>query len=135
MIQLDERTPAVRKLLRQLRRPHLLTRDELAVRLRDRLGARDCRDAIVQLIDRTFSASAGGGRLREILLRTDLHGEKASMAAGSMHLSLRQFFRCRAEAVEALALAIEQLDSAQVRSGHSSSPVYCAMCFQQIVNP
>lgn len=133
MIHLDQPTTTVRRLLRQLRRPHLLARDPLALRVRGVLKTENCRDALVQLIDRTFANDPGGGRLREILVRCDLHGQKARAAAASIHLSLRQFFRCRAEAIEALAVAIEQLDDLGLTSTSPHSPVYCSMCHQRLI--
>lgn len=133
MIHLDQPTTTVRRLLRQLRRPHLLARDPLAMRLRDLLKTENCRDALILLIDRTFANDVGGERLREILARCDLHAQKSRSAAASMHLSLRQFFRCRAEAITALALAIEQLDTASPAGAASNSAVYCSMCYKRIV--
>src|SRR5579862_1998244 len=135
MIRFDDRTTAVRKLLRQLRRPHLLARDPLAVRIRERFKTQSSRDGVVQLIEYAFADHPAGGRLREILVRTDLHGFKAVAVAGAMHLSLRQFFRCRAEAIQALALAIEQLDEAVPAATNATPPVYCAVCYRQISNP
>jgi len=132
MIQLDRPVNRVRKLLRQLRRPHLVDRDPLALRLRETLKADTCREAIELLVDRTFAGHATGERLREILVRCDLQGQKATAAAGGMHLSLRQFFRCRADAMEALAVAIEQLDAHARGSTQSEPSLYCAHCHQPI---
>lgn len=133
MIQLDRPVIAVRKLLRQLRRPHLLSRDPLALRLRETLNVGTCREAIEFLIDRTFARDAAGERLREILVRCDLQGQKATAAAGGMHLSLRQFFRCRADAMEALAIAIDQLDVHAAESMQREATVCCALCHQPII--
>jgi len=135
MIQLDRPVNTVRTLLRQLRRPHLLASDPLALRLRETLRTDTCREAIELLIDRTFAGAAAGERLREILIRCDLQGQKATAAAGAMHLSLRQFFRCRADAMEALAVAIDQLDAHSARSIQLGPTLYCAQCSQPIVGP
>jgi hypothetical protein len=133
MIQLDRPVVAVRKLLRQLRRPHLLATDPLALRLRETLNAGTCREAIELLVDQTFAGGAAAERLREILVRCDLQGQKATAAAGGMHLSLRQFFRCRADAMEALAIAIEQIDRRATGSLQRGSAPHCALCHQPIV--
>jgi len=132
MIHLDRPANAIRKLLRQLRRPHLLARDPLALRLREALNASTCREAIELLVDRTFAGDIVGERLREILVRCDLQGQKATAAAGGMHLSLRQFFRCRSDAMEALAVAIEQLETRAAGSTLSEPSLYCAHCHQPI---
>ncbi len=135
MIHLDRPVTSVRRLLRQLRRPHLLERDPLAARLRDRLNAKTCGEAIEQLVDRTFARDASSERVREVIMRCDFHGQKATAAAAGMHLSLRQFFRCRAEAMEALALAIERLDDIVESAESPKRPAYCSLCSALIVNP
>jgi hypothetical protein len=132
MIQLDRPVHAIRKLLRQLRRPHLLARDPLALRLRESMNTDTCREAIELLVERTFAGDFAGERLREILVRCDLQGQKATAAAGGMHLSLRQFFRCRSDAMEALAVAIQQLDSRAAGNTQSEPLLYCAHCRQRI---
>lgn len=135
MIQLDRPVNTVRKLLRQLRRPHLLARDPLALRLRETLKSGTCREAIEQLVDRTFAGDPAGERMRDILVRCDLQGQKATAAAGGMHLSLRQFFRCRADALESLAAAIEQLGAHAPDIQQPEPALFCAHCSQPISSP
>ena len=133
MIHLDQPSVSVRRMLRLLRRPHLLEREALALRLRKELQAASCRDAILQLIDQTFSISADGRYLRDVVVLCDVDGHKARAAAASMHLSLRQFYRRRAEAIEALAMRIECLDELSHAEQVQNKPVYCAMCYQRII--
>lgn len=96
----------VRKLLRLLRRPHLLEKERLAILLRQAVGCENAREALATVIDQTFGSSYDDQRLREIVQRCDVRGEKARFAAAAMHLSLRQFFRYRVEAIGAVASQI-----------------------------
>jgi hypothetical protein len=133
MIHLDRPDADVRRLLRLLRRPYLLEREPLALRARKALGTSSCRDAMLLLVDRTFGDIRDTQRLREIILRCDVEGQKARQAAAGMHLSLRQFFRHRAEAIDALALFLERLDEPGAEDAmRSQAPAYCAMCHRRI---
>jgi hypothetical protein len=133
MIHLDRPDADVRRLLRLLRHPYLLEREPLALRARNALGTASCRDALLLLVERAFGDIRDTQRLREIILRCDVEGQKARQAAAGMHLSLRQFFRHRAEAIEALALSFERLDEPGASDFlRSSAPAYCAMCHQRI---
>ena len=131
MIALDQPQVAVRRLLKRLRRPYLLAREPLAVHLRETLQTESCREAVLLLIDRTF-ADQVAARLREILVRCDVQGLTTRSAAASMHLSLRQLFRCRAEAIDALALAIDQLDKGQRPDEPPPHTLHCPNCRQTI---
>jgi hypothetical protein len=98
----------VRRLLRLMRRPHALERERLAVLLREAAQARDARTAVERVIERAFDPSLPADRLRlEIIHRCDIGGETTRAAARALHLSVRQFFRHRADAVEAIAQSIE----------------------------
>jgi hypothetical protein len=133
MIHLDRPDADVRRLLRLLRRPYLLEREPLALRARTALGTASCRDALLLLVDRAFGDIRDTQRLREIILRCDVEGQKARGVAASMHLSLRQFFRHRAEAIDALALSFERLDEWGATDFlRAPAPAYCAMCHQRI---
>ncbi len=133
MIHLDMPGADVRRLLRLLRRPYLLEREPLALRARRALGTASCRDALLLLVDHAFGDIPDTQRLREIILRCDVEGQKARAAAAGMHLSLRQFFRHRAEAIEALAISFERLDEpGGADTLRSPAPAYCAMCRQRI---
>ncbi|MDQ6824284.1 MAG: hypothetical protein M3007_02340, partial [Candidatus Eremiobacteraeota bacterium] len=99
----------VRKILRLLRRPHLLEKEHLAILLHQIVGGDSARAALLGLIEQTFESGYEAQRLREIVLRCDVHGEKARTAAVAMHLSLRQFFRYRVEAIKAVASKIASL--------------------------
>ena len=106
-------TRAVRNLLRHLRRPYLLAQNPLANQLRKWFKARSFREAISRLIDRAFILpDESSERLREILIRSGIKGQKSTAVAGIMHLSLRQYFRCRAQAIEILAAAVGQFERA-----------------------
>ncbi|MDQ6780398.1 MAG: hypothetical protein M3Z37_04490, partial [Candidatus Eremiobacteraeota bacterium] len=108
----------VRKLLRLLRRPHLLERERLAILLRQAAGTATAREALLGVIDQIFGASHEGRRLHEIIQRCDMRGEKGRAAAAAMSLSLRQFFRYRVEAIQALASAIATRIDAQRGADH-----------------
>ena len=104
----------VRKLLRLLRRPHLLEKERLAILLRQAVRSESAREALLGVIEQTFGPSYDAQRLREIVQRCDVRGEKARTAASAMHLSLRQFFRYRVEAIAAVASRIAaSLDGAR----------------------
>lgn len=133
MIHLDRPGADVRRLLRLLRRPYLLEGEPLALRARKALGTASCRDALLMLVDRTFGDIRDTQRFREIVLRCDVEGQKAREAAAGMHLSVRQFFRYRAEAIEALALSFGRLDEpGPLDALRSPAPAYCAMCHRRI---
>ena len=134
MIRLDQPPATVRRLLRLLRRrPHALERDAVAQRLREALDASNCREALLRIIDLTFGESADDHGWREILVRCDVQGQKGRAAAATMHLSLRQFYRRRAEAIDALAVYVERIDELQSAYIQDPPPMYCASCYRRIV--
>jgi hypothetical protein len=87
-----------------------------------------CRDALLALIERAFSNDPSASRLRDLVLRCDVQGQKARAAAAEMHLSVRQFFRWRAEAIEVLAAALEELDADRRPRPNQAGPMVCAHC-------
>ncbi|HXW51969.1 MAG TPA: hypothetical protein VEJ41_08265 [Candidatus Acidoferrales bacterium] len=124
----NEPSFAVRKALRLLRRPSQLARDPLAQRLRDAFGTSTCREALLLFIDRAFADDPAGERLRDLLVRCDVQGQKARAAAAEMHLSVRQFFRWRAAAIEALAVTLQDIAAGPAQAGHHVGPFICARC-------
>lgn len=100
----------VRKILRLMRKPHALERERVAVLLREATSARDARVAVQQAIERAFDPSNPADRLRlEIVRRCDVGGETTRAAAAALHLSIRQFFRHRSDAIAAIAQSMERM--------------------------
>ena len=107
----------VRRMLRQMRRPHALEMHPLARILADVLDTPNCYDALRTTIDRAFSgAGALGTKLRELVYRSDIEtsATRASVA-NQMHLSARQYFRYRKEAI---LLLVEYINSVVQRPAH-----------------
>jgi predicted Zn-dependent protease len=95
-----------RRLLRKLRRPSALERDELAQSLRAAYGCTTAREALVTAIDRGLHDH--DRRLAAIIRRCDIDGELTHTVAGELNFSPRHFFRYRSEAVDAVAVEIER---------------------------
>ena len=130
-IALQQPAAAARRLLRLFRcRPHELERDAVALHLREGLRTNTCRDAIVRLIERTFAGLPDDRCWRETIVRCDIRREKARAAASAMHLSLRQFYRRRSEAFEALAAALERIDATPPAG--QSTQLLCARCKREL---
>jgi len=66
------------------------------------LRAGTAREAVHLLVAEAFGDEQHGAHLRETIERCDFRGEKTRLAASAMHLSRRQFFRHRAEALNRL---------------------------------
>ncbi|MDQ6767487.1 MAG: hypothetical protein M3Z41_06720 [Candidatus Eremiobacteraeota bacterium] len=99
----------VRKLLRLSRRPELLERERLAVLLRVATQTTHARAALEQVVEAAFDRTNSADRLRlEIIERCDMNGETTRQAARALHLSVRQFFRHRADAIDAITQSIEK---------------------------
>jgi hypothetical protein len=97
----------IRLLLRLLRRPHALEREPLAIMLREALHAENAYKAVIAAIDAAFDVATPSGRqLKEIIRRCDIDSQTTAAAAADLHLSVRQFFRYRTDAVEAIALSV-----------------------------
>ncbi len=97
---------AVRRLLRKLRRPSALERDELALSLRAAYGCATARDALLIAIERGLQHH--DRRLAAIIRRCDLDGELTRNVADELSFSPRHFFRYRSDAVDAVAVEIER---------------------------
>ena len=97
----------VRHVLRLLRRPHELATSGIALTLCESLGVPDPVEAVVLVLHQIFNLrTATGRRLYDAIRLCDVEGLAAKEVASVMGLSLRQFFRYRREAVEALAAKI-----------------------------
>ncbi|HKW44418.1 MAG TPA: hypothetical protein VJN22_02100 [Candidatus Eremiobacteraceae bacterium] len=97
----------IRLLLKLLRRPHALEREALAIMLREALHAENAHSAVMMAIDSAFDTATSNGRLlKEIIQRCDIDGQTTGAAAADVHLSLRQFFRYRTDAIEAIAQSV-----------------------------
>jgi hypothetical protein len=100
----------VRNILRLLRRPHNLDRERLIIMLRECTHAKDGREALLFTIDAAFDRSDPHQLTRyETIRRVDIAGETTHSAAANMHVSVRQFFRYRSEAIAAIAQSIEKI--------------------------
>jgi serine/threonine-protein kinase len=95
-----------RRLLRKLRRPSSLERDELAQSLRAAYGCATAREALVLAIERGLHDH--DRRLDTIIRRCDIDGELTHTVAAELNFSPRHFFRYRSEAVDAVAIEIER---------------------------
>lgn len=98
---------SIRSLLRGVRRPAQLERDGVGLELVRALGCASARDAVLALIERALRhehAFCG-----EIVRRCDVDGETTLVVAAALHLSPRQFFRYRAQAIEAIGVELERL--------------------------
>jgi hypothetical protein len=100
----------VRKLLRLMRRPRALAQQRLAILLREALRAADERQALEKIIEEAFDSSSPTDRLRlDIIRRCDFAGQTTRQAATALHLSMRHFFRHRADAIDGITQAIERV--------------------------
>jgi len=105
----------VRHVLRLLRRPHELASSGIAMTLCESLGVADPVEAVVLVLHQIFNLrTATGRRLYDAIRLCDVEGLAAKEVASVMGLSLRQFFRYRREAVEALAAKINGFRPDQV---------------------
>jgi CheY-like chemotaxis protein len=94
-------------MLRKLRRPWLLERDDHASALRAVLGTESARDAVRLLIDRGLRDL--DARSKAIIRRCDVAGEPTATVADALYLSNRHFFRCRAAAFDAIEVEFDRL--------------------------
>ena len=98
-------------MLRKLRRPWLLERDEQARELRAALGTASTRDAVRLVIDRGIRGL--DQQSQSIIFRCDLAGEPTATVARDLYISIRQFFRYRAAALDAIQAECERVLAAQ----------------------
>jgi hypothetical protein len=100
----------VRHVLRLLRRPHELATSAIAIALCESFGVDNPVEAVVVMLHQIFNLrTQTGRRLYDAICLCDVDGLAAKEVAKAMGLSLRQFFRYRSEAVEAVAAKIDRL--------------------------
>ncbi len=95
---------SVRRVLRNVRRPAVLERDEIALELKRALRCEVARDAVLTLVERALKHEHRF--CGEIVRRCDVDGETTAAVAAALHLSPRQFFRYRAHAMEAISVEL-----------------------------
>ncbi|MEA2786239.1 MAG: hypothetical protein QOF71_2343 [Candidatus Eremiobacteraeota bacterium] len=110
---------SVRGLLRGLRRPVQLERDEIARELRAALRALTAREAVLTLVERALRHEHAF--CAAIVQRCDVDGGTTLAVASELHLSARQFFRYRAHAIEAIAGELESLLTRAVRTSSEAA--------------
>jgi tetratricopeptide (TPR) repeat protein len=96
-----------RRLVRRLRRPSALEREPAGELLRERLGTRRVADAVSMCVERALADE--DPRFAEIVRRCDAKGEPTKSVARDLNVSARQFFRYRAEALQAIACEMRAL--------------------------
>lgn len=101
----------VRRLLSAARRADPMRGDTLAHDLQTVTGSSNVSEALKKLADLTFKDLGHmGSRLSELIVKSDLDGTLSfTEVASTMGLSLRQFFRYRARAVQMLAEQLRTL--------------------------
>jgi DNA-directed RNA polymerase specialized sigma24 family protein len=100
----------VRHVLRLLRRPHELATSAIALALCENFGVDDPVEAVLMMLHQIFNLrTQTGRRFYDAICLCDVEGLAAKEVAKAMGLSLRQFFRYRSEAVEALSAKIDGL--------------------------
>jgi hypothetical protein len=76
--------------------------------LRDATAASSARAALKALVANSFDLRLPAQRLLfEAVQRCDFEGQKTEVAAAALNMSVRQFFRLRNEAMEAIALSVD----------------------------
>jgi hypothetical protein len=100
----------VRALLRCVKRPHVLARMPHIGQICDATGVGDPAPAALALVDSAFNLETPHGRrLRESIIRCDVEGATTQEAADAMCISVRHFFRYRAEAMAAIDFALARI--------------------------
>jgi len=97
--------PEVRDLLAKIKYPYRLETDTLGRALRDAMRRATVREAVLALIEEELRPI--DPRLATIIERCDVHGVKVAAVAGEFHVTPRQLFRYRSDAVAALAERIK----------------------------
>lgn len=98
----------VREMLRMVNQPHRLRRNPLAKTLSEALDVKP--EVAIRLVLRSaFSPSNRGKTALRSIMIADYEGKTAAEAASLLNLSLRQYFRYRSIAIEAVACVIEDL--------------------------
>ncbi len=101
----------IRRLLRSASRPQRVALDPLARALAQALAIETPIAAIRRVVDDAFEGQGQNGkRLHDLIVACDLDcTQTQAEAAAAMHLSTRQFFRQRADAISAIASHIRAL--------------------------
>ncbi len=101
----------VRRLLSSLRRPELALRDPMVALVCELTNSRTPHEAVRKLVERAFLGRGNMAmRLARLVVRCDLEGSLShDGVAAELGLSLRQFYRYRARAVQMLAVEIRRL--------------------------
>jgi Flp pilus assembly protein TadD len=100
----------VRLLLRKMRNPAAIERDPYGLRLRDAMRTEKARDAVEEVIERALRGH--DPVFSTIIRRCDIQGEMTEDVARDLYLSVRHFFRYRAAAIDAIAIALGRLEPA-----------------------
>jgi hypothetical protein len=109
ILAMNDAEGEVRALLRTLKRPFALKRNQLARSLQEAYRAPDALAAIVAAIREACSqAPAYGPIFQEIIGRCDLRAEPTKHAAAEMSMSARTFFRFRKDAIATVTHGIER---------------------------
>src|SRR5579872_3680659 len=100
----------LRNMLRVVGKPHELERQPLALLLRHAFGMATCQEAVMHLLEMSFTDAGNRTKLlRDIIFTCDVHGATTGAATHQFNLSRRQFFRYRAEAFDVLAATVARI--------------------------
>lgn len=97
----------LRTLMQKLRRPYALESDELGLRLKVALGTATAHDALLITIERALRGHDIA--FKTIVQRCDIEGEVTRVVAAELFMSLRQFFRYRTMALEAIQTELDRV--------------------------
>jgi tetratricopeptide (TPR) repeat protein len=111
----------VRQLLRKLRTPGDIHRDELALALQRLTGARSPRDAVLAVAERALRSYPPV--YWTVVRRADVEGESTRAIAEEIHLADRSFFRYRSAAISAIAAEIDIVTRAGPNNALPSSDI------------
>ena len=101
----------VRQLLRSVRRPAQLEREELALEVKAALRSTTAREALLSLIRDALTGLPEP--CRQVIELCDVEGRPTGEAAELLHISVRQLFRYRADAMAAIAGEINRVLSSR----------------------
>ncbi|TAM88579.1 hypothetical protein EPN42_09140 [bacterium] len=99
-----------RRLLALIAQPKSLEQDPIAISLREALVCISAQEALERLADAAFDDGATSTRIEHrIIALCDFERRSTKEASSELHLSLRQFFRYRVKALEAIARAMRRV--------------------------
>lgn len=93
--------------MQKLRRPYALESDELGLRLKIALGTATAHDALLITIERALRGHDAA--FKTIVQRCDVEGKVTRVVAAELFMSLRQFFRYRTMALEAIQTEVDRV--------------------------